>query len=693
MPLNRLLLWLTGSLILLGLGALILWPTGSGQALTEADETRSTPMQYHLRLGYNMPEGSVMHAAALRLAEQVKTVSDGRLLIDLYPNQALGNDHHMLEMARSGDLDMVLTPTAKLSISLPEMQYADLPFYFPSQDDVYALLDGEPGNLLLGRMARIGLVGLTFWGNGFKQFTANEALLTPEQFVGKRFRVMKSRLLKEQFEMLGAEAVPIDFHQVPAALRDGVVDGQENPLAAIVAVGIHKEQSHLILSSHAYLAYVLSVSESSFARLPASLQRLLIDSAREQTVWQRDETERREQDILQQIAESGVSIERLNEAQRQSFRDQLRPLVERFEPVIGADLIAPSDEYLRQRYAGDEVRLVGIDMDLSLASGQVGIEIKRGVELALQSVPELASVAMNNSGQPSRARRNMENFAANPRVIAALGGTSVATLREQLPLIDEVGIPVLLPWVVEARLFEQGDHASVFSIGMSSDHLAERIAATAVGKDARRVGLITENSTAGAELTEQLQRELRKQNLMLGGVVTVNLGDTQIDREQLQTLLNNSDYSVVALGRAEQSLALEQLAALDANQPILSLWQTSPALEAPLECLRTRFDQSAYDQLEQHYIEHYGAAPQIPAALARGYDAALLLAKSVEQLVSKELPLSRENLISQLEELPPVNGVIRRYEAVYTPTQHRALSAADYAVSQRSCRPDGDAAP
>ncbi|WP_432695460.1 DctP family TRAP transporter solute-binding subunit [Marinobacterium sp. YM272] len=692
MQLNRVWLWCAGVFILLGIFALILWPTDASVPPAMADKAGGKPVQYSFRLGYNMPEGSVMHSAAMRLAEEVALKSDGRLKIELYPGQALGNDHQMLEMARSGELDMVLTPTAKLSISLPEMQYADLPFYFPSQADVYALLDGEPGQILLQRMARIGLVGVTFWGNGFKQFTANEALLEPEQFAGKRFRVMKSRLLQEQFEMLDAEAVPIDFHQVRAALRDAVVDGQENPLAAIVAMGIHQEQSHLILSSHAYLAYVLSVSEPSFSRLPASLQRLLIDSAREQTSWQRAETERREEGLLQQIADSGVRIERLSEAQRQRFSERLRLLVERFEPVIGADLIALSDEYLMSRYASDKASLIGIELDLTLASGEVGVDIKRGAELALKPISELGVIAMDNGGQPSRARRNMQRLVENPRVLATLGGTSVATMREQLRVIDEAQMPVLLPWVVSADLFDNSPHPSLFSIGVSSDHLADRVAAIAAEKELNRVGLITENSLAGTELAEQLDRALAEKGTAFGDRIKLNLGSPDIDDLQLRALIETSDYLVVALSRLEQGAVLRQLALAEGQREILSLWDMPPPDGVQPECLYTKMDKAAYAALALHYREHYGVAPKVPPALARGYDSALLLSASVQQLKAKGLALNRANLIRQLEDLPPVDGVIRRYERAYAPGQHRALSVDNYAASQQACLAQGGVA-
>ncbi len=204
-----------------------------------------------LRMGHNIPVSSALHQASLRFAEQVKLKSEGAIEVEVFPEQQLGNDHQMLEMARAGKLDIILTPTAKLSISVPAMQYADLPFYFPSPEFLYQMLDGEPGKMLLEKLKRIDLIGVTFWGNGFKQFTANTPLHKPDDFSGLKIRTMKSRIIMEQFKAFGAHPIPIDFHATRQALLDKVVDGQENPLIAIVSMGFHQVQSDLTLSNHA----------------------------------------------------------------------------------------------------------------------------------------------------------------------------------------------------------------------------------------------------------------------------------------------------------------------------------------------------------------------------------------------------------------------------------------------------------
>lgn len=309
---------LLGSSLLLALLAWITLLDSSKQPLHVLEDTPSLgEKKIVLRFGHNTPTQSALHQAALRFAQEVKGKSQGRVEIEVFPAQELGNDLQMVEMARNGELDIVLTPTAKMSVAVPSLQYADLPFFFPSREDVYAMLDGEPGQMLLDDLRTIGLVGATFWENGFKHFTGNEPFLSPDDFKGKKIRVMKSRIIIDQFNSFGAEAVAIDFHTTRKALADKVVDGQENPLVAIVSMGFHEVQSHLTLSEHAYLGYVFSFSEKRLAKLPQEIQFMLMETAKEVTPWEREETQKQEKKLIETIKSAGVIVQHLSPAQRE----------------------------------------------------------------------------------------------------------------------------------------------------------------------------------------------------------------------------------------------------------------------------------------------------------------------------------------------------------------------------------------
>jgi len=338
-------------LLLLCIAALLMLLHKQGRQTASEEETRNKHSPRVLRFGHNINENSAMHLAAKKFADLVAQRSHGRLEVQLFPNQALGNDHQMVEMARAGELDIVLTPTAKLSTLVPPMQYADLPFLFPSRQDAYALLDGEVGTLLLAKLPAYGLVGVTFWENGFKHFTANKAIHRPEDFRGLNIRVMKSPIIVEQFKAFHANPIPIDFHQTYQALHDGVVDGQENPLVAIYNMRLHEVQSHLILSRHAYLCYVLSFSKQVFEQLDGELQKILVAAALELTPFERQETMVREETYLEKIQSSGTRIIYLTPAERESFRAATAHIIDDYRDIIGHDILEKTRQYLHAKYS------------------------------------------------------------------------------------------------------------------------------------------------------------------------------------------------------------------------------------------------------------------------------------------------------------------------------------------------------
>lgn len=302
-----------------------------------------------LRLGLNMPKGTALCDAAERFALLVEERSGGNVQVKVFPNQELGNDHEMIEMVREGDLDMALTPTAKLSPLCPAMQLLDLPFLFPSREQTYAALDGEPGRLLLKELDPYGLVGVTYWGNGFKQFTGPRPLRTPADFEGLKMRIMKSRILAEQFEALGAFPLPVDFHRTYDALQDGIVDGQENPLVAIVSMRFHEVQPHLTLSNHGYLAYAFYISEKVWDELPPGVHDLLTQTALDVTPWERQEMTRREVDYLQIIEAAGVKVHELTLAERSALREATEIVVTANRNLIGPHLVDTTLNFLNEK--------------------------------------------------------------------------------------------------------------------------------------------------------------------------------------------------------------------------------------------------------------------------------------------------------------------------------------------------------
>ena len=295
--------------------------------------------QYVMKFGHDMPEDSAQHAAALKYRDLVKERTNGRVEIRVFPAQQLGTDPEMVQQAQMGTLEIVLPPTAKISGFAPALQLADLPFLFPSKEICYQVLDGPVGDKLLAMLDAKGLRGVSFWESGFKQMTANKPIKKPEDFAGMKVRVMESPILIAQYKQVKANPIPIDFAETYNALQQGVVEAQENPLVSIVNMKFYEVQKYTMLSNHGFLGYAFLFSKKVYDGLPADIQKILRDTARELAAFERQETARREGGYVERIKKGGSQIVEFTPQERQAFEKAFLPVHKQFEKVVGEDLL------------------------------------------------------------------------------------------------------------------------------------------------------------------------------------------------------------------------------------------------------------------------------------------------------------------------------------------------------------------
>ncbi len=684
----------------------LLLSVGEQQAVNvKADATRQPAVV--LRFGHNTPEDSALHKASLKFAQIVNQKTQGKVVIEVYPAQQLGNDHQMVEMARKGELDIILTPTAKMSVPVPSMQYADLPFLFPSRVDAYEMLDGEPGKMLLQDLNSIGLHGVAFWENGFKHFTGNRAFLSPDDFKNTKIRVMKSRIIMEQFRSFGAEPVPIDFHATKKALADGVVDGEENPLIAIYSMGFHEVQSDLVLSNHAFLGYVLSISSKTMDRLPYDVQKVLLDTAIEVTPWERIETQKKEAELIEKIKQAGTRVHLLSAEQRAVFAHKTEKIASQFEGIVGTALISKTEELLFAKYgppAEDKNHLViGINADLSREPSS-GLAIKRGVQLAVKEInrrggvlgKKLHVIALDHKTIPSISIENMEYFIQRPDVVAVVGGKHATVIGEELKRVSRSHIPYLIPWSAAGGLTENGiPDNNVFRISANDLWASEYIANYAIGEH-KNPAIVVENTVWGRTNLKNMQRFLFSKGVFPAAEVVFNRGETDYSKELLQVFSSGADSVILVANANEARVIIAGLTQREQPLPIVSHWGILGGVkddatlklysQAELRFFQTfLFDRSRRKQssdLKQAYITEYGLeqGEQINSqhGVAQAYDLVQLLALAIERSGSTD----RAEIVHALEQLPVYEGVVKRYDSAFTDSHHDALGEDDYFMAR-----------
>ncbi|MGE3147222.1 MAG: DctP family TRAP transporter solute-binding subunit, partial [Pseudorhodoplanes sp.] len=182
---------------------------------------------------------------AEKFKELAEKYTNGKVKVEVYHNSSLYKDKEELEALQLGAVQMLAPSNSKFGpIGVKEFEVFDLPFVLPDKAALRRVTDGPLGKKMLKLLEPKGMIGLAYWDNGFKQFSANNPLRTPEDFKGKKFRIQSSKILEAQMRALGALPQIMAFSEVYQALQTGVVDGQENTPSNMYTQKMHEVQKY-----------------------------------------------------------------------------------------------------------------------------------------------------------------------------------------------------------------------------------------------------------------------------------------------------------------------------------------------------------------------------------------------------------------------------------------------------------------
>lgn len=260
--------------------------------------------------------------AGKKFKEVVEAESNGSIEVDLFPDNQLGDDRVVIETTQFGDIDIGVSSTSPLATMYADFYLFDAPYLFLSNEEAYAALDGEVGQKVLDGLEDIGLKGLAFWENGFRNFTNNEtAVSKPEDVKGLKIRTMENEVHLEAWKALGANPTPMAFTELFTALQQGTVDGQENPLGIIDANKFHEVQKYVSLTQHVYTPYVVTMNLEKYNSLSDEQKAAIEKAVEESTKYQREASQNYEKEIMEGFEANDVTVVKLTDEEKGAFQE------------------------------------------------------------------------------------------------------------------------------------------------------------------------------------------------------------------------------------------------------------------------------------------------------------------------------------------------------------------------------------
>ena len=282
--------------------------------------------------------------AASLLEKRVNEEMNGKACMEVFPNSTLYDDNKVLEALLLGDVQMAAPSLSKFEKYTKRFRLFDLPFMFKNMDAVDAFQNSEAGQAMKDSMVNRGLKGLAFWHNGLKQMSATKPLLLPSDAEGLKFRIQSSDVLQAQFEAIGGIPQKMSFKEVYGALQTKTIDGQENTWSNIYGKKFFEVQDGVTETNHGIIDYLVVTSNEWWEGLDAGVRDQLSTILKEVTEARNGEAFAVNEQAKQAVIDAGTEVRTLTAEQRQAWVEAMKPVWDKFEGDVGADMISAAQE-------------------------------------------------------------------------------------------------------------------------------------------------------------------------------------------------------------------------------------------------------------------------------------------------------------------------------------------------------------
>ncbi len=296
------------------------------------------PAVITMKLAHFAADDHPGNIASKMFAEAVEKRTNGKIKIIIYPNNALGSPPEVLEQNILGAVDMSLPTQGQLGKYSKKFNCVMLPFIFNDYKHADRVLDGKFIQWAVPDLDKAGLVFLSNWEWGFRNLTnSKHPVKNPEDVKGLKIRTPPELPTQAAMEALGAIVATINFNELAMALKQGTVDGEENPIAVIYSNKIYETNKYLTMTGHNYNSMVHVISKKVWDKLTPEQQKIMKEESKKAGDWMRKSVRDDEANQIKQLEKFGMEVTYPDKAK---FKALMKPAYDRMKAIAGEDNIA-----------------------------------------------------------------------------------------------------------------------------------------------------------------------------------------------------------------------------------------------------------------------------------------------------------------------------------------------------------------
>ena len=247
--------------------------TSAGSA-TASSATGEFDQDVEINIALHTADG--IHDEAIKLfKEKIEEASGGAITVNVYENGTLGTEAENVTQLSTGEIECAILSTLYSGNILAEWDVTAIPFLFESMEDVESFWYEYWDEMQEQSIANSNIRMIALLTRGSRCLSADHEIKDPSQLKGFKLRLPETTSWLTVWKSLGATCTAVNWNETYTALQNGVVDGQENPIATAYSANIQEVNSYMMETNHVYQYFYWCFNEEFWQSLPQNYRDLI----------------------------------------------------------------------------------------------------------------------------------------------------------------------------------------------------------------------------------------------------------------------------------------------------------------------------------------------------------------------------------------------------------------------------------
>ena len=302
-----------------------------------------------MSVAYSGAPGAEEDLAAKQFQQWIHERTKGQIDVKLFGSEQLGKEVDIVSGLQLGSVDMSIMGTTIHEQAAPKYNIWSAYYIFGSSDEVAYVLNGPLGEKVNAELLRNKGIRMIGYGlRGPRDLTSNRPIKEPKDVKGLKIRIPLQPIYVESWKELGATPVAIAYGELYLALKQGVVDSEENPLSYIYPPAFYEVQKYVNVTEHQRAFFTYVISEKFFQGLSSDLQKVIIQTGKDITLFHNNLESQMESQWKQKLTDKGMIFVNSDQA---AFKDRLKNIPNKFASQWAPGLYEEIQKEIREYHA------------------------------------------------------------------------------------------------------------------------------------------------------------------------------------------------------------------------------------------------------------------------------------------------------------------------------------------------------